>query len=74
MDGIQLPQGWNHFEEAVYFLPLSSHDRMSVFLTRISWKQTSVKVLVESAPQPTIPGGGANELLPWAGFSKVGKK
>ena len=24
MDGFQLPQGQNHFEEAVYFLPLSS--------------------------------------------------
>ena len=23
MDKIQLPQGYNHFEEAVYFLPLS---------------------------------------------------
>ena len=24
IDGIQLPQGYNHFEEAVYFLPFSS--------------------------------------------------
>ena len=24
MDGVQLPQGYNHFEEAVYFLPFSS--------------------------------------------------
>ena len=23
MDGVQLPQGLSHFEEAVYFLPLS---------------------------------------------------
>ena len=22
MDGVQLPQGYSHFEEAVYFLPL----------------------------------------------------
>ena len=22
MDGVQLPQGYNHFEETVYFLPL----------------------------------------------------
>ena len=21
MDGVQLPQGWSHFEEAVYFSP-----------------------------------------------------
>ena len=26
MDGIQLPQGYSHFEEAVYFLPFSSHN------------------------------------------------
>ena len=24
MDGVQLPQGYNHVEEAVYFLPFSS--------------------------------------------------
>ena len=24
MDGVQLPQGYSHFEEAVYFLPFSS--------------------------------------------------
>ena len=26
MDGVQLPQGLSHFEEAVYFLPLSSQN------------------------------------------------
>ena len=24
IDGVQLPQGYSHFEEAVYFLPMSS--------------------------------------------------
>ena len=24
MDGVQLPQGYSHFEKAVYFLPFSS--------------------------------------------------
>ena len=24
IDGVQLPQGYSHFEEAVYFLPFSS--------------------------------------------------
>ena len=24
VDGVQLPQGYSHFKEAVYFLPLSS--------------------------------------------------
>ena len=25
MDGVQLPQGYSHFEEAVYFLPLKKY-------------------------------------------------
>ena len=39
MDGVQLPQRYSHFEEAVYFLPFSSQKysvvglRMSVFLS-----------------------------------------
>ena len=26
MDGVQLTQGWNHFEEVVYFLPQVSRN------------------------------------------------
>ena len=26
MDGVQLPQGYSHFEAAVYYLPLSSQN------------------------------------------------
>ena len=26
MDGVQLPQGYSHFEEAVYFLPVISRN------------------------------------------------
>ena len=42
MDGVQLPQGYSHFEEAVYFLPfmpsrlklpLGSYMGSTVFLT-----------------------------------------
>ena len=29
MDGVQLPQGYSHFEETVYFLPLSSQKFLS---------------------------------------------
>ena len=44
MDGVQLPQGYNHFEEAVYFLPFSSqkflvlllHNEQRPFLDRHS--------------------------------------
>ena len=29
MDGVQLPQGYSHFEEAVYFLPPRKDERLS---------------------------------------------
>ena len=32
MDGVQLPQGYNHFEKAVYFLPLSSQKFLVLIL------------------------------------------
>ena len=32
MDGVQLPQGCSHFEEAVYFLPLSSQKFLVLIL------------------------------------------
>ena len=32
MDGAQVPQGLSHFEEAVYFLPLSSHKSLVLIL------------------------------------------
>ena len=31
-DGVQLPQGYSHFEEAVYFLPLSSQKFLVLIL------------------------------------------
>ena len=34
MDGVQLPQGYSHFEETVYFLPFSSQKFLvKIFLT-----------------------------------------
>ena len=42
MDGVQLPQGWSHFEEAVYFLPLSSQKFLVLILsTSKGWKAES---------------------------------
>ena len=32
MDGVQLPQGYSHFKEAIYFLPLSSQ-KLLVLIT-----------------------------------------
>ena len=33
MDGVQLPQGYSHFEEAVYFLPFSSQKFLVLILS-----------------------------------------
>ena len=42
MDGVQLPQGYSHFEEAVYFLPLSSQKFVVLILSTLErWKAES---------------------------------
>ena len=42
MDGVQLTQGYGHFEEAVYFLPLSSRKFLVLILsTSEGWKAES---------------------------------
>ena len=39
MDRVQLPQGWNHLEEAVYFLSLSCQKFVVLILsTSEGWK------------------------------------
>ena len=39
MDGVQLPQGYSHFEEVVYFLPLSSQKFLAlILLNSEGWK------------------------------------
>ena len=42
MDGVQLPPGYSHFEEAVYFAPLSSQKFLVLILsTSEGWKAES---------------------------------
>ena len=42
MDGVQLPQGYSHFEEAVYFLPFSSQNFLVFILsTSEGWEAES---------------------------------
>ena len=43
MDGVQLPQGYSHFEEAVYFLPFSSQNFLVLIILSTSegWKAES---------------------------------
>ena len=42
MDGVQQPQGYSHFEEAVYFLPFSPQKLLVLILsTSEGWKAES---------------------------------
>ena len=42
MDGVQLSQGYSHFEEAVYFLPFSSQKVLVLILsTSEGWEAES---------------------------------
>ena len=57
MDGVQLPKGYSHFEEAVYFLPLSSQKFLVLILsTSEEWK---------TEPPLERPGGFEHGTLDW---------
>ena len=59
MDGVQLPQGYSHFEEAVYFLPFINDFLgiyQKIFRTAIS-KNIAGGVLLISRFNPLMPGG-----------------
>ena len=46
MDGVQLPQGYSHWEETIYFLPLFSQKFLGLILsTSERWKAESILVL-----------------------------
>ena len=40
MDGVQLPQGYSHFEEGVYFLPSAMFDKLTLNTVDITRSQT----------------------------------
>ena len=62
MDGVQLPQGYSHFEEAVYFLPLSSQKFLVLILsTSEGWKAEST-LEQPSGFEHGIPGLGIQRL------------
>ena len=62
MDGVQLPQGYSRFEEAVYFLPLSSQKSLVLILS-ISEGWTA-----ESALEPPI---GFEQVTPGLGIQRI---
>ena len=41
MDGVQLPQGWSYFEEAVYFFLSSQKFLVLILPTKEGWKTES---------------------------------
>ena len=66
MDGVQLPQGQSHFEEAVYFLPLSSQKFLVLILsTSGGWKAEST-LEPPSGFEHGTPGLGIQRLNHYA--------
>ena len=62
MAGVQLPQGCSHFEEAVYFLPLSYQKFLVLILsTSEGWKAEST-LEPPSGFEPGTPGLGIQRL------------
>ena len=62
LDGVQLPQGYSHFEEAVYFLPVSSQKFLVLILpTSEGWKAESILESPSGFEQGT-PGLGIQRL------------
>ena len=63
MDGVQLPQGLDHFEKAVYFLPLTSQKCLVLILsTSKGWKAESTLEPPSSFENRT-PGLGIQHLI-----------
>ena len=62
MDGVQLTQDYSHFEEAVYFLPLSSQKFLVLILS--TWKGWKAESTLESPNgfEHKTPGLGIQHL------------
>ena len=60
MDGVQLPQGYSHVEQAIYFLPFSSQKVLVLILsTSEGWKAEST---LEPPSEHGTPGLGIQRL------------
>ena len=67
MDGVQLPQGYNHFEEAVYFVPFSSQKFLVLILSTLErWKAgiPSITNLATTATLTTVKNKTPTGLFP----------
>ena len=62
MDGIQLPPGYSHFEEAVYFLTFTSQKFQVIILSTLGgWKAEST-LEAPSGFEHGTPGLGIQRL------------
>ena len=62
MDGVQLPQGYNHFKEAAYLLPFSSQKFLVLILSTLEgWKAEST-LEPPSGFEHKTPGLGIQHL------------
>ena len=62
MDGVQLPQGKSHFEEAVYFLPLSSQKSLVLTLSTSEGQKAESTLEQPSSFEHGTPGLGIQRL------------
>ena len=62
MDGVQLPQGYRHFEEAVYFLPFSSQKLLVLILLTSDWWKAKSTLEPPSGFEYGTPGLGIQRL------------
>ena len=66
MDGVQLSQGYSHFEEAVYFLPVSSQKVLVLILSTSEGSKAESTLEPPSGFQHGTPGLGIQYLKHYA--------
>ena len=62
LDGVQLRQGHNHFEEAVYFLPLSSQKFLVLILSTSEGRKAESTLEPPNNFEHGTPGLGIQRL------------
>ena len=58
IDGVQLPQGWSHFKEAIYFLALSPQKFLVLILSSSKGWKAELALVLPSGFEHETPGLG----------------